>query len=168
MAVGKRIRYFRQKNNLTQKQLGELLGYSKSTAEVRANQYENEIRLPKMNTLKKLGEIFDVDAAVFQIPDIESRVGLMQTFFALEDFAGWKLTKVDGKFAIVIGADSQGVQKMFDDSILQEWLDKEEALARGELTREEYDAWRYHYTEKNLEKHLLAVQQKLLAEQQGW
>lgn len=166
MAVGKRIRYFRQKNNLTQKQLGELLGYSKSTAEVRANQYENEIRLPKMNTLEKLGEIFDVDVAVFQIPDIESRVGLMQTFFALEDFAGWKLTKVDGKFAIVIGSDSQGVQKMFDDSILQEWLDKEEALTRGELTRKEYDAWRYHYTEKNLEKHLLALQQKLLAEQQ--
>ena len=165
MAVGRRIRYFRQKNNLTQKQLGELMGYSKSTAEVRVNQYENEIRLPKADTLAKLGEIFGVDASVFKIPDIENRVGLMQTFFALEDFAGWKLTKVDGKFAVVLGSSAQGPQKMFDDSILQEWLDKQEAVARGELTYEEYNAWRYHYTEKNIEKHFQAMQEALFKDE---
>lgn len=40
IAMGRRICYFRYKHNLTQKQLGLLLGYSESTAEVRINQYE--------------------------------------------------------------------------------------------------------------------------------
>lgn len=88
MAVSRRISYFRQKHNLTQKQLGLLLGFSESTAEVRVNQYEHGNRRPKEAMLEKLGEIFGVDAAVFRIPDIHNRAGLMQTFFALEDYAG--------------------------------------------------------------------------------
>lgn len=57
IAMGRRICYFRYKHNLTQKQLGLLLGYSESTAEVRINQYENGIRRPKEATLQRLGEI---------------------------------------------------------------------------------------------------------------
>lgn len=166
MAVGRRIRYFRRRDKLTQKQLGELLGYSKSTAEVRVNQYENEIRLPKADTLAKLGRIFGVDAAVFDVPNIDNRAGLMQTFFMLEDIAGWKLTKVDGHFAVMLGTNVQGAQKVFDDGILQEWLDKQTALEQGELSRKEYDAWRYHYTEANLEKHLLAMYKKMEQQQE--
>ena len=161
MAVGRRIRYFRRKNHLTQKQLGELLGYSKSTAEVRVNQYENEIRLPKADTLAKLGRIFGVDAAVVDVPNIDDRAGLMQTFFMLEDIAGWKLAQVDGHFALVMGTSAQGAQKAFDDSVLQEWLDKQSALEQGKLSREEYDAWRYHYTDANLEKHIRATYKQI-------
>lgn len=81
IAMGRRICYFRYKHNLTQKQLGLLLGYSESTAEVRINQYENGIRRPKEATLQRLGEIFGVDAAVFKIPEVYNWAGLMQTFF---------------------------------------------------------------------------------------
>ena len=156
MAVSRRISYFRQKHNLTQKQLGLLLGFSESTAEVRVNQYE-----PKEATLEKLGEIFGVDPAVFRIPDIHNRAGLMQTFFALEDYAGWKLVKVDGRFAVVIGTATAGPQKTFDDYVLQEWLDMQTALEQGEITRREYDEWRYHYNDASLEKHLMATYKQL-------
>lgn len=37
IAMGRRICYFRYKHKLTQKQLGLLLEYSESTAEVRIN-----------------------------------------------------------------------------------------------------------------------------------
>lgn len=161
MAVSRRISYFRQKHNLTQKQLGLLLGFSESTAEVRVNQYEHGNRKPKEAMLEKLGEIFGVDPAVFRIPDIHNRAGLMQTFFALEDYAGWKLTKVDGRFAVVIGTATAGPQKTFDDYVLQEWLDMQTALEQGEITRREYDEWRYHYNDASLEKHLMATYKQL-------
>lgn len=154
MAVGRRIRYFRLKNNMTQRQLGELLGFSQGTAEVRVNQYEHENRVPKEDTLKKLAEIFQVDTAVFRVPNIDSMDGLMQTFFALEDFFGAKITQADGEFSLRLNTKAAGPQKAFNDSVWQEWLDKQSALERGELTQAEYDAWRYHFTENSLEKHM--------------
>lgn len=163
IAMGRRICYFRCKHNLTQKQLGLLLGYSESTAEVRVNQYENGIRRPKEATLQRLGEIFGVDAAVFKIPEVYNWAGLMHTFFSMEDRAGWKIAKVDGHFAIILDTklDADCSQKMFNDSVLQEWLDMQTALEQGKITREEYDDWRYHYNELSLGKHTTAVNKRL-------
>lgn len=42
MATGKRIRFFRTKIGLTQKQLGEKLGFTGRTSDVRMAQYESE------------------------------------------------------------------------------------------------------------------------------
>ena len=146
IAMGRRICYFRYKHKLTQKQLGLLLGYSESTAEVRINQYENGIRRPKEATLQRLGEIFGVE-----------------TFFSMEDRAGWKIAKVDGHFALILDTklDEDCSQKMFNDSVLQEWLDMQTALEQGKITREEYDDWRYHYNELSLGKHTSAVNKRL-------
>ena len=52
-------------------------------------------------------------------------------------------------------------QKMFNDSVLQEWLDMQTALEQGKITREEYDDWRYHYNELSLGKHTTAVNKQL-------
>lgn len=41
MATGKRIRFFRTKIGLTQKQLGEKLGFTGRTSDVRMAQYES-------------------------------------------------------------------------------------------------------------------------------
>ncbi|WP_293694121.1 helix-turn-helix domain-containing protein [uncultured Phascolarctobacterium sp.] len=161
MATGRRISYFRHKHNLTQKQLGLLLGYSESTAEVRVNQYENGIRRPKEATLQRLSEIFGVDVAVFKIPEVYNWAGLMQTLFSMEDRAGWKIAKVDGNFALILDTKVTGLQKLFNNSVLQEWLDMQTAFEQGKITREEYDAWRYHYNEQSLGKHTRAVNEQL-------
>ena len=29
--------------------------------------------------------------------------------------------------------------------MLMDWMDKSEALRSGQITQDEYDAWRYHY-----------------------
>ena len=57
MAIGKRIRFFRNRKGMTQKQLGEILGFLGKTSDVRMAQYESEeipsaswypaLRLPK-------------------------------------------------------------------------------------------------------------------------
>ena len=49
MAIGKRIKFFRNRKNLTQKQLGEQLGFLGRTSDVRMAQYESEARISKKN-----------------------------------------------------------------------------------------------------------------------
>ena len=47
MAIGERIRTFRKRKGLTQKELGVQLGFKESTADIRMAQYEAEKRVPK-------------------------------------------------------------------------------------------------------------------------
>ena len=58
MATGKRIRFFRTKIGLTQKQLGEKLGFTGRTSDVRMAQYESEARSPKQDLINQLAQIF--------------------------------------------------------------------------------------------------------------
>ena len=60
MATGKQIRFFRTKIGLTQKQLGEKLGFTGRTSDVRMAQYESEARSPKQDLINQLAQIFHV------------------------------------------------------------------------------------------------------------
>ena len=44
MAISERIHFFRTKNNMTMKELGNRLGFSEKTADVRIAQYETAKR----------------------------------------------------------------------------------------------------------------------------
>ena len=81
MATGKRIRFFRTKIGLTQKQLGEKLGFTGRTSDVRMAQYESEARSPKQDLINQLAQIFHVDSRALTVPDIDTYVGLMHTAF---------------------------------------------------------------------------------------
>ena len=61
MAIGKRIRFFRNRKGMTQKQLGEILGFLGKTSDVRMAQYESEARTPKQDLVKEMANIFDVN-----------------------------------------------------------------------------------------------------------
>ena len=52
MAIGENIRKIRKEKKLTQKELGKLCGMS----EAQIGQYENGLRNPKMETLKKIAK----------------------------------------------------------------------------------------------------------------
>ena len=58
MAIGKRIRFFRNRKGMTQKQLGEVLGFLGKTSDVRMAQYETEARTPKHDLVKEMANIF--------------------------------------------------------------------------------------------------------------
>ena len=53
MAFGKRIKFFRNRKGMKQKELGELLGFLGKTSDVRVAQYETEARTPKLIWSKK-------------------------------------------------------------------------------------------------------------------
>lgn len=74
MEPGTKIRNLRKSHNLTQEQLGEMLGVKKVTIQ----KYENgSIKNLKQSTIAKLSEIFKVSPTVFinDAPDFDVRLG---------------------------------------------------------------------------------------------
>ena len=47
MAIGERIRFFRNLRGMTQKYLGQVIGFPEKTADIRMAQYESGSRTPK-------------------------------------------------------------------------------------------------------------------------
>lgn len=68
ITFGRKLKYLRQKNHLTQKELGLALGFSESCADVRIAQYEADMRTPKEDTLKKLAKILGVHLELLTVP----------------------------------------------------------------------------------------------------
>jgi transcriptional regulator with XRE-family HTH domain len=144
MATGERIHFFRALRGLTLRQLGQAIGFPEKSADIRMAQYESETRVPKDEITQKLAEALDVSPQAIAVPDIDSYTGLMHTFFALEDRYGLKISQIDGELCLRLNKiDNKSYLTMFD--MLYAWQQMSEKLASGEITKEEYDQWRYHY-----------------------
>ena len=130
--LGKRIRLFRSRKGLKQKELGEMLGFMGKTSDVRIAQYETEARTPKDDLIKQLADIFGVTTRAITVPNIDSYLGLMHTFFALEDEYGFQIsTDKDGRPCITLDEFA--------------WLSQYSKLKQGEISEDEYDNWRYNF-----------------------
>ena len=148
MAIGERIRYFRNKRGMTQKYLGTAVGFPEKSADVRLAQYESGTRSPKAELTKALAEVLDVSPLALSVPDIDSYVGLMHTLFTLEDLYGLRISSDAGDITLRVdpraGKDADGLHKM-----LCAWAEQAEKLRAGEITQEQYDSWRDHYPRKD-------------------
>lgn len=85
MAIGERIRFFRNLKGMTQKYLGIQVGFPEKTADIRMAQYESGSRTPKADLTNTLAQVFEVSPQALTVPDINSYNGLMHTLFTLED-----------------------------------------------------------------------------------
>ena len=142
MAIGERIHHFRLLHGFTQKYLGQQLGFSDMQADVRIAQYEKGARSPKEKYLNALADIFEVSPHALAVPDIDSYVGLMHTLFALEDLYGLHIGEIDGELRLD-KTNGTAYLSMFD--MFHEWQEQSAKLESGEITKEEYDQWRYNY-----------------------
>ena len=73
MAIGERIGFFRKKRGMTQKYLGQKIGFPERSADVRMAQYEVGSRKPKEDVTNALAEALDVSPRALNVPDIDSR-----------------------------------------------------------------------------------------------
>ena len=146
MAIGERIRFIRNLRGMTQKYLGTLVGFPEKTADVRMAQYEAGTRTPKEDLTKKLAYALDVSPLALNVPDIDTDFGIMHTLFTLEDRYGFTIEIRDGE--VLFHVDPR---KGKDAAALSEkvcaWADMAEKYHAGEMTRDEYDKWRYYYPE---------------------
>ena len=143
MAIGERIRFLRNLRGMTQKYLGMKIGFTEKTAEVRMAQYENGARTPKEKMVADFAHELDVRPQALTVPDIDTDIGLMHTLFTLEDLRGLNVAEVDGVVCLRPGKHHKAYAGM--SQMLSAWLEQAKKLEAGEITREEYDQWRYNY-----------------------
>lgn len=103
MAIGERIRFFRNLRGMTQKYLGQVVGFPEKTADIRMAQYESGSRTPKAKLTANLAAALGVSPLALSVPDIDSYLGLMHTLFTLEDRYG--LTVETGENGISLRVD---------------------------------------------------------------
>ena len=129
MKLGEKIRYFRRKAELTQKQLGIMLGFTESNADVRIAQYESGTRKPSFLVMKNMSDKLDVSMYALEAPEIDlhRQNETMHILFALED-------------AGLIQFTDSGI--LIDTRLLQ-WRTVHSKIA----DKESYDEWRYRYEE---------------------
>ena len=144
MAIGERIRFIRNLRGMTQKYLGTLVGFPEKTADIRLAQYEAGTRTPKEDLTKALAGALDVSPLALNVPDIDSYFGLMHTLFALEDRYGLTIETRDGEVLFRIdprkGKDAARISEL-----VCAWAAVAEKYCAGEISRDEYDKWRYYY-----------------------
>lgn len=144
MAIGERIRFFRNLKGMTQKFLGMQVGFPEKTADIRMAQYESGSRTPKVDLTNNLANVFDISTSALTVPDIDSYNGLMHTLFTLEDCYGLTVDTGENGVSLRVdprkGRDAAELSKM-----LTAWAEQAEKYRNGEINRENYDKWRYNY-----------------------
>ena len=144
MAIGERIRFMRNLRGMTQKWLGQAVGFPQKTADIRMAQYESGTRTPKEDLVKALANVLEVSPLALSVPDIDSNLGFIHTLFAIEDIHGVRAEKQGDEVHIIF----DGSKRTTDASIfkmLSAWAEQAEKLRNGEISKEQYDRWRYTF-----------------------
>ena len=151
MAIAERIKFFRNLRGMTQKWLGAAIGFPEKTADIRMAQYESGTRTPKADLTSKLASVLEVAPEALKVPDIESYIGVLHTLFALEDIYGITVDKIDGVVCLKVNnANNPRFTELYER--LSAWQKENEKLQNGEITKEEYDDWRYTYPKIEVER----------------
>jgi transcriptional regulator with XRE-family HTH domain len=144
MAIGERIRYLRNLRGMTQKWLGMKIGFDEKTADVRVAQYESGTRTPKENLINGIANVLEVSPRALDIPDIDSYVGLSHTLFALEDLYGVNIGEIDGELCLRLDKfKGSAYLTMYD--MFSAWYNEAKKLKNGDISKDDYDTWRYNY-----------------------
>ena len=123
---------------------------------------ELKLTMTRAELTVALANALDVSPLALTVPDIDSDLGLMHTLFALEETCGLRVEEADGEVCLGVDA-SQGARAASLREMLRAWREQAAKLEAGEITREEYDRWRYHYPEFDTtgQWHKIAPSQEL-------
>lgn len=163
MAIGERIHFFRIMRGMTQKYLGMLVGFPERSADVRLAQYETGSRKPKAELTAALAQALDIVPQALDIPDIDSYIGLMHTLFALEDIYGLTVSETNGEVCLKVNKDkSKDAAELL--KMLSAWKEQADKLSAKEISKEDYDQWRYNYPKFDNSQHWAKVPSKELSD----
>ena len=155
MAIGERIRFIRNLRGMTQKYLGQIIGFPEKTADIRMAQYESGTRTPKADITEALAQALSVSPNALSVPDIDTDIGLMHTLFALEDLRCFKIDSIDGELCIRL--EKRGMEYLSMFNMLSAWLEQAQKYRSVEITKDEYDRWRYNYPQLDTTGHWAKV-----------
>ena len=151
MAIGERIRFIRNLRGMTQKWLGIAVGLPERTADIRMAQYESGTRTPKAALTETLANVLEVSPQALTVPNIDSDIGLMHTLFAIEDLYGLKIDKLDNEVCLRLDRN-RGTSYISLLERFTAWQKEAEKYKNGEISKEDYDYWRYTYPEVEVQR----------------
>ncbi|MBQ7692576.1 MAG: transcriptional regulator, partial [Oscillospiraceae bacterium] len=102
----------------------------------------------KKDLTKALASALEVSPLALDIPDIDSYLGLMHTLFALEDRYGLTIEDRDGEVVFRIDP-RRGREAARISEMVYAWAPIAEKYRAGEISKEEYDKWRYNYPQND-------------------
>ena len=113
MRVGENIRRIRQERNLTQKQLGELLGASE--AYIRA--YESGRRNPKLKSLESLAKALSVNVEVLNNSDFDGIKAMHRLFQVFRQYDGhlFEYQDQDGNDMVAVSFGTLSLMRSWRD-----------------------------------------------------
>lgn len=80
----------------------------------------------------------------------------MHTLFALEDIYGLTVSKTDGEVCLKVNKDkSKDAAELL--KMLCSWKERTDKLSSEEISREDYDQWRYNYPKFDTTQHWAKV-----------
>ena len=144
MIIGDRIKHFRNRKGLTQKELGEAIGFDNRTADVRIAQYEKGTRNPKKKYTDKIAEVLNINERALEIPEIDTTdyISFFQFLFALEDDNIFEVSECKNGTPCLRLKDNNSSSLNY---IFVDWMNMNKLLKNSEITQEDYDNWRYKY-----------------------
>ena len=117
---------------------------------------------PKKDLTAVLAQALDVGPQALGISDIDSYIRLMHTLFTLEDIYGLTVSESDGEICLKVNKnknkDAAELLKM-----LCAWKEQADKLSAEEISREDYDQWRYNYPKFDTTQHWAEVPSKELS-----
>ena len=157
MTIGEKIKKFRTAHDLSQKQLAIMSGMS----EPAIRNYELGNRTPNAKQIDKISGALGISPFALANPDIESYLGVMHSLFALEDMYGLHIDEIDGTMCLRLDKHNRSSHELL--TRFTEWKSESEKLRSEEITKDEYDAWRYSYPRIEVERtkaRLVAARKK--------
>jgi len=148
MTVGEKIRRNRILHDMTQKQLGEAVGFKSNTADVRINQYETNKMSPKFEIRSAIASALDIDFAAISDVNISTFEDIMHAFFELEDKFDINIEKRDGKTCIVFDENNPLCEPLI--SYMNIWKNQKKAMLpdkenANDDQQKKYKIWRSRF-----------------------
>jgi len=141
MKPGEKIKKFRVAQGLSQKQLAVMSGIS----EPAVRNYELGNRKPSFQQLERLASALKLSPYALADPYLETRDGVMQTLYSMEDDFGLRPVEVDGQIMLCIDGQTKKTAPTSPEVDLRDWHRMWAEFCEGAISQEEYDAWRYSY-----------------------
>ena len=143
--LGDRIRQIRVASGMTQSELGARVGLSSD----RVQKYENGIRKPKADLIKRFADALEVSPLALLEPTPSSPINAMYVLFALEDFFGMKVAKNGPDICLKVGS-TEGIYPYMLEWLrekLKYQIEMESASTKEERKEIEkaYSFWKWQY-----------------------
>ena len=143
MKTGDRIKFIRNFRGMTMKELGRRAGFNPEHPDVLVAHYESNLKTPRTENLLSIAEALNVSAHAIDVPDLDSHLGMLHTFFALEDHFGFYIDRLpSGEPILRMHPGQVGTRRVMRDAF-EAWLEEAEKYRDGKITSAEYDEWRY-------------------------